>query len=130
MAFNPEAEVKALRARVDGLERKIDSLEKTIRALPDLAAIAKLGPRLDAAEKAIAGKKDAKTSEQEANKSNAKLVAEMQALAKDQTLVVSTHRHAMLNIVNRLIVIDQGRIIADGPRDKVLSALAEPAKAS
>jgi ATP-binding cassette, subfamily C, bacterial LapB len=52
------------------------------------------------------------------------------ALAKDQTLVVSTHRHAMLNIVNRLIVIDAGRIIADGPRDKVLSALAEPAKSA
>jgi predicted nucleic acid-binding Zn-ribbon protein len=85
MAINPEAEVKALRARVDGLERKIDSLEKTMRALPDLAAIAKLGSRLDAAEKAIAGKKDAKTSEQEADKSNAKLVAEMQALAKEQT---------------------------------------------
>jgi predicted nucleic acid-binding Zn-ribbon protein len=85
MAFNPEVEVKALRARVEGLERKIDSLEKTIRALPDLAAIAKLGPRLDSAEKAIAGKKDAKTSEQEANRSYAKLAAEMQALAKDQT---------------------------------------------
>jgi ATP-binding cassette, subfamily C, bacterial LapB len=53
-----------------------------------------------------------------------------QALSKDQTLVVSTHRHAMLNIVNRLIVIDGGRIIADGPRDKVLSALAEPAKSA
>lgn len=51
------------------------------------------------------------------------------ALSPEQTLVVSTHRHAMLNIVNRLIVIDQGRIIADGPRDKVLSALTEGAKA-
>ena len=84
MAFNAEMEVKALGKRVDGLERKIDSLEKTMRALPDLAAIAKLGPRLDAAEKAIAGKKDAKTAEQETNKANAKLVAEIQAMAKDQ----------------------------------------------
>ena len=85
MASNPEAELKALRARVDGLERKIDSLEKTIRALPDLGAIAKHGPRLDAAERAIAGKKDAKTAEQEASKSNAKLAVEIQALAKEQT---------------------------------------------
>lgn len=51
------------------------------------------------------------------------------ALAPDQTLVVSTHRHAMLNIVQRLIVIDQGRIIADGPRDQVLAALTEQAQA-
>ena len=56
-----------------------------MRALPDLAVIAKFGPRLVAAEKAIAGKKDAKTAEQEASKSTAKLAAEIQALAKDQT---------------------------------------------
>jgi hypothetical protein len=77
MAFNPEAEVKALRLRVEGLERKIDSLEKTIRALPDVVAIAK---RLDAAEKAIAGKKDAKTAEQ----ANTKLIAQVQAMAMEQ----------------------------------------------
>jgi ATP-binding cassette subfamily C protein LapB len=46
------------------------------------------------------------------------------ALTPDQTLVVSTHRNAMLAIIDRLIVIDQGRIIADGPRDQVLGSLA------
>lgn len=46
------------------------------------------------------------------------------SIPADQTLIVSTHRNAMLNIVDRLIVIDQGRIIADGPRDSVLSALS------
>ena len=49
-------------------------------------------------------------------------------LTKDQTLVVSTHRHAMLNIVDRLLVIDQGRIIADGPKDQVLKTLADAAR--
>jgi ATP-binding cassette, subfamily C, bacterial LapB len=43
------------------------------------------------------------------------------AIKPDQTLIVSTHRNAMLAIVDRLIVIDQGRIIADGPRDKILA---------
>ena len=47
------------------------------------------------------------------------------ALDSDQTLIVSTHRNAMLGIVDRLIVLDQGRIIADGPRDEVLAALTE-----
>ena len=46
------------------------------------------------------------------------------ALPPEQTLVVSTHRNAMLEIVDRLIVIDQGRIIADGPRDEVIAALS------
>ena len=50
------------------------------------------------------------------------------ALAKDQSLVVSTHRHNMLSICDRLIVIDAGRIIADGPRDQVMSRLSDAAK--
>ena len=50
------------------------------------------------------------------------------ALAPDQTLVVSTHRHNMLSICDRLIVIDAGRIVADGPRDEVMAKLASAAK--
>jgi ATP-binding cassette subfamily C protein LapB len=50
------------------------------------------------------------------------------ALAPEQTLVVSTHRHNMLSIVDRLIVIDGGRIIADGPREEVLGHLTTAAK--
>jgi ATP-binding cassette subfamily C protein LapB len=46
------------------------------------------------------------------------------ALEPGQTLVVSTHRHAMLALVDRLIVVDQGRIIADGPKDKILGVLS------
>jgi ATP-binding cassette subfamily C protein LapB len=51
------------------------------------------------------------------------------ALAADQSLVVATHRHNMLSILTRLIVIDGGKIIADGPRDAVLKHLTEAAKA-
>ena len=45
------------------------------------------------------------------------------AIAPETTLVISTHRNAMLGLVDRLIVLDQGRIIADGPKDSVLGAL-------
>ena len=51
------------------------------------------------------------------------------ALAADQTLIVATHRHNMLSILDRLIVIDGGRIIADGPRDQVLATLQNAVKA-
>ncbi|HVL29154.1 MAG TPA: type I secretion system permease/ATPase, partial [Sphingomicrobium sp.] len=50
------------------------------------------------------------------------------AIGKDQTLIVSTHRHQMLSIVDRLIVIDGGRIFADGPRDQILSSMGKAAK--
>lgn len=49
------------------------------------------------------------------------------ALTSKQTLIVSTHRHQMLNIVDRLIVIDRGRIVADGKRDEILGRLAKAA---
>ena len=51
------------------------------------------------------------------------------AIAPDQTLIVATHRHNMLSIIDRLIVIDAGRILADGPRDEVLATLTNAAKA-
>ena len=50
------------------------------------------------------------------------------AVGPSQSLVVSTHRHNMLSICDRLIVIDAGRIIADGPRDEVMGKLAATAK--
>ena len=51
------------------------------------------------------------------------------ALAKDQALVVATHRHNMLSILDRLIVIDGGKILADGPRDQILKHLSSAASA-
>ena len=48
-------------------------------------------------------------------------------LADDQTLIVATHRHNMLSILSRLIVIDGGKIIADGPRDEVMKHLTAAA---
>ncbi|MEC9368809.1 MAG: type I secretion system permease/ATPase [Pseudomonadota bacterium] len=49
---------------------------------------------------------------------------------KDQTVIVATHRMAMLAIVDRLIVVDDGRVKADGPKDQVLKQLREVAEAA
>jgi ATP-binding cassette subfamily C protein LapB len=46
------------------------------------------------------------------------------AVRPDQTLVISTHRISMLALVDRLIVVDGGRIIADGPKNEVMKAMA------
>lgn len=42
---------------------------------------------------------------------------------KDRTFVLITHKHNMLDMVDRLILMDQGKIIMDGPRDEVIAAL-------
>ena len=44
-------------------------------------------------------------------------------MAQGRTLIVTTHRTSLLRVVQRLIVIDDGRIMHDGPRDQVLATL-------
>ncbi len=40
------------------------------------------------------------------------------------TLLLVTHRASLLTIVDRLIVMDNGQIIADGPKEQVMQALS------
>lgn len=47
------------------------------------------------------------------------------------TLVIATHRRAVLALVTRIIVVDGGRVVLDGPRDDILAKLtAKPAPAN
>ncbi|HMV53539.1 MAG TPA: type I secretion system permease/ATPase [Rhodocyclaceae bacterium] len=43
--------------------------------------------------------------------------------AAGKSVVLVTHRTSLLDMVDRIIVVDGGRILADGPRDKVIEAL-------
>lgn len=45
------------------------------------------------------------------------------SLAPEHTVLIATHRFSLLNLVTRIIVVDNGRIAADGPRDAVLAQL-------
>lgn len=49
----------------------------------------------------------------------------IEAQTKDKTLILITHRHHLLALVDRLILVDQGRVIVDGPRDQVLQSIAK-----
>lgn len=44
--------------------------------------------------------------------------------SKGRTLVLVTHKGSLLGLVDRLVVMDQGRIVMDGQRDDVLKRLA------
>ena len=43
----------------------------------------------------------------------------------DATLVLVTHKASLLPIVDRLIVVDNGMVVADGPKMDVIKALNE-----
>ncbi|KKO48984.1 ABC transporter [Arsukibacterium sp. MJ3] len=45
--------------------------------------------------------------------------------AQGKTLLLITHRSPLLALANRIIVIDNGKIIADGPKDTVMEALRQ-----
>jgi len=48
-----------------------------------------------------------------------------QEINPESLLVVVTHKTAILQHVNRILVLDKGRILLDGPRDQVLAKLTE-----
>lgn len=59
--------------------------------------------------------------------SEQKLLVDLKSLLVDKTLILITHRGTLLNLVDRIVVFDSGRIITDGPRDKVLQAVSQQA---
>ncbi len=57
------------------------------------------------------------------NSTEAAFKQRLGAIAKGRTIVLVTHRHSMLALVDRLIVLDRGKVVADGPKAGVLEAL-------
>ncbi len=51
--------------------------------------------------------------------------ARLQQTIKDKTVIVVTHRASMLSIVDRLIVMHEGKVMLDGPKDQVLAQLKD-----
>ena len=52
------------------------------------------------------------------------LIARLEGELKGRTLVLVTHRQTMLRLVDRIIILDRGKVVASGPRDDVLKSLA------
>lgn len=58
------------------------------------------------------------------NASENRLKQQLSTVLSQKTLVLVTHRTSLLTVVDRLIVMDGGRLVADGPKNEVLGALA------
>ena len=52
-----------------------------------------------------------------------RLKQRLKEMMGDKTLLLVTHRSSMLSLVDRLVIVDKGRIIADGPKDVVMDAV-------
>ncbi len=59
------------------------------------------------------------------NQSEAALKRRLKAASQSKTMVLITHRTSLLDLVDRLIVIDGGRVMADGSKEQVIEALKQ-----
>ncbi|MDD3311176.1 type I secretion system permease/ATPase [Pseudodesulfovibrio sp.] len=57
------------------------------------------------------------------NQSEYRFKAKLEPFIKDKTVLVITHRHSMLDMVDRLVIMDKGRVVVDGPKQQVLDGL-------
>ncbi|MES9884309.1 MAG: hypothetical protein ABW185_25975, partial [Sedimenticola sp.] len=42
-----------------------------------------------------------------------------------KTFILVTHKGSMLELVDRIIMLDGGKVVIDGPKEQVIQALAE-----
>ena len=57
------------------------------------------------------------------NSSEEHIKRELAGVIDGKTLVLITHRASLLELVERVIVVDAGNVVADGPKAQVLEAL-------
>ena len=82
--------------------------------------------------RALAGKPPIVVMDEPSSAMDAQTEADLIARLKEElagrSLVVVTHRQPLLALVDRIVILDRGKIVADGPRDKVLEKLAQGGK--
>lgn len=55
--------------------------------------------------------------------SESRVIANLAEITKDKTTLIITHKPTILDIVDRIIVIDKGKLVMDGPKDQILAKL-------
>ena len=51
-------------------------------------------------------------------------------IVQNKTVIIITHKPSLLSIVDRLIVVEDGRIVADGPKEKIIASFGNKPRAT
>jgi len=51
------------------------------------------------------------------------VIERLKSIVEEKTLILITHRFSALKLVDRVLVVNDGKIVADGPRDEILKKL-------
>ena len=65
---------------------------------------------------------DEPTSAMDMN-SEQQFIENFKTIAANSTVMIVSHRMPLLNLVDRVIVMNEGKIVEDGPKDEVLQKL-------
>lgn len=57
--------------------------------------------------------------------SETRFIKRLEEYIRPKTIILITHRHSVLKLVDRLIIMDAGKIVADGPKDKIIEQLSK-----
>ena len=90
---------------VSGGQRQLISLARTLLTRPKLLLMDEPTSAMDSQTEAL-------------------FLEHLRRASQGQTLVVVTHRPSLLKLVDRVIVIDAGKVVADGPKAAVMAALS------
>ena len=90
---------------LSGGQRQLVSLARSLLARPNLLLLDEPTSAMDTQTETI-------------------FLQHLQRATKGQTLVVVTHRPSLLGLVERIVVVDEGKVVADGPKDTILAAMS------
>ena len=68
---------------------------------------------------------DEPTSAMDMNAENI-FISQMGSIMQDSTMLIVTHRMPLLNLVDRIIVMNDGQIVEDGPKEEIINKLNQP----
>ena len=68
---------------------------------------------------------DEPTSAMDMNAENL-FIQQLNTILANSTMLVVTHRMPLLNLVDRIIVMQEGQIVEDGPKEEVIQKLNQP----
>ncbi|MGF6789088.1 type I secretion system permease/ATPase [Paraburkholderia sp. 35.1] len=98
-------------AGISGGQRQLVSLARSLLARPELLLLDEPTSAMDAQTEAL-------------------FLEHLARATAGQAIVVVTHRPSLLALVDRIVVVEEGKVVADGPKDKILAMLSgksEPA---